>query len=53
MTNLGTLLEHLYEGDVVDAADVARVSATNPRSVARWKAEPTTPRREAENACSN
>jgi putative toxin-antitoxin system antitoxin component (TIGR02293 family) len=48
MTSLGTLLEHLYEGDVVDTADVARVSATNPRSVARWKAESTTPRREAE-----
>ena len=48
MTNVGTLLDHLYEGDVVDTADVARVSATNPRSVARWKAESATPRREAE-----
>ena len=48
MTYLGTLLDHLYEGDVVDTADVARVSATNPRSVARWKAESTTPRRHAE-----
>ena len=48
MTTLTSLLDHLYEGDVVDTADLARVSDTNPRSVARWKAEATTPRREAE-----
>jgi putative toxin-antitoxin system antitoxin component (TIGR02293 family) len=41
-------LDHLYEGDVVDTADVARVSDTGPRSVARWKAGDATPRREAE-----
>ncbi len=48
MTTLTALLVHLYEGDVVDTADIARVSDTNPRSVSRWKAEQTAPRREAE-----
>ncbi|CAB4868634.1 unannotated protein [freshwater metagenome] len=48
MTTLTALLDHLYEGDVVDTADLARVSATHPRSVTRWKAEVTVPRREAE-----
>jgi putative toxin-antitoxin system antitoxin component (TIGR02293 family) len=48
MTTLTALLDHLYEGDVVDTADVARVSATNPRSVTRWKAQEAAPRREAE-----
>ena len=48
MTTLISLLDHLSEGDVVDTADLARVSDTNPRSVARWKAEAATPRRDAE-----
>ncbi len=48
MTTLTTLLDRLYEGDVVDAADVARVSDTNPRSVARWRASESSPRRESE-----
>jgi putative toxin-antitoxin system antitoxin component (TIGR02293 family) len=48
MTTVPVLLEHLYEGDVVDTADVARVSNTNPRSVSRWKAEQATPRRATE-----
>ena len=48
MTTLTTLLEHLSEGAVVDTADLARVSHTNPRSVARWRAQESTPRREAE-----
>jgi putative toxin-antitoxin system antitoxin component (TIGR02293 family) len=48
MTTLTTLLDHLYEGEVVDTADVARVSGANPRSVARWKADAAVPRREAE-----
>ncbi len=48
MTTLTSLLDHLSQGDVVDTADLARVSDTNPRSVARWKAEAATPRREAE-----
>ena len=48
MTILTALLDHLYEGDVVDTADLARVSDTNPRSVSRWKADEAVPRREAE-----
>ena len=48
MTTLTALLDHLYEGDVIDTVDVARVSDTNPRSVSRWKAEAAVPRREAE-----
>lgn len=34
--------------DVVDTADVARVSDTNPRSVLRWRVNAAAPRREAE-----
>lgn len=48
MTTLASLIDHLYEGDVVDTADLARVSDTNPRSVTRWKAQASLPRREAE-----
>ena len=48
MTTITSLLAHLAEGDVLDTADLARVSDTNPRSVARWKSQETTPRREAE-----
>ena len=45
---LTALLDHLYEGDVLDTADVARVSDTNARSVSRWRADEAVPRREAE-----
>jgi len=48
MTALTSLLEHLYEGDVVDTADLARVSETTPRSVTRWRSQETSPRRDAE-----
>lgn len=48
MTKLNALLNHLYEDDVVDTADVARVSDTNPRSVLRWRVDAAAPRREAE-----
>ena len=48
MTTLTSLLDHLCEGDVVDTADLARVSETNPRSVARWRSQESAPRREAE-----
>jgi putative toxin-antitoxin system antitoxin component (TIGR02293 family) len=48
MTTLTSLLDHLYEGDVVDTVDLARVSETNPRSVSRWRSQETTPRRESE-----
>lgn len=33
---------------MVDTTDLARVSDTNPRSVARWKCKESIPRREAE-----
>lgn len=48
MTALSSLLDHLSDGDVVDTSDLARVSDTNPRSVARWKAHTAVPRRDAE-----
>ena len=48
MTPFTTLLDHLYEGDVVDTADLARISKTNPCSVARWRSQETAPRRYAE-----
>ncbi len=48
MTALATLLDELYDGHVVDTADLARVSETNQRSVARWRSQKTTPRRHAE-----
>ncbi|MXW42899.1 MAG: DUF2384 domain-containing protein [Acidimicrobiia bacterium] len=48
MTTLISLLDHLYEGDVVDTADLARISETSPRSVSRWRSQETTPRRESE-----
>ena len=48
MTTLTSLLDHLYEGDVVDTVDLARVSDTTPRSVSRWRSQETTPRRESE-----
>ena len=48
MTMVDSLLSHLYDGNVVDTADVARVSGTNPRSVARWRSRGGAPRRSAE-----
>ena len=48
MNTVSSLLDHLYEGDVVDTADLARVSDANPRSVVRWRTDETAPRREAE-----
>ena len=41
-------MTQLYEGSVVDTADLARVSATHPRSVVRWLTQETKPRRQAE-----
>lgn len=48
MATHALLLNHLYEGSVVDTADLARVSATHPRSVIRWQTQETKPRRQAE-----
>ncbi len=48
MSTITSLLDDLTKGDVVDTADVARVSDTSPRSVARWKSDSAMPRRDAE-----
>lgn len=48
MTAFALLLNQLFEGSVVDTADLARVSASHPRSVMRWRSEETAPRRDAE-----
>lgn len=48
MASVGALLDQLYEGEIVDTADVARVSGTHPRSVSRWQSSDAIPRRDAE-----
>lgn len=48
MAPLASLLDELCDSEVVDAADLALVSDTNPRSVARWRSQQTVPRRQAE-----
>lgn len=42
------LLDDLLEGEIVDAADVARVAGASPRSVTRWQNAGSAPRRESE-----
>ena len=42
------VLDHVFEGDVVDGSDVARALGTSARSVARWQAHEVAPRRESE-----
>lgn len=36
-STLNILLDQLYQGNVVGTADIARVTGTSPRSVARWR----------------
>lgn len=48
MMSLAALLDDLCGSRVVDSADLALVSDTNQRSVARWRAEQACPRRQAE-----
>jgi putative toxin-antitoxin system antitoxin component (TIGR02293 family) len=48
VASLGSLLDQLYEGDIVDSADVARVSGSHPRSVSRWQSSNAAPRRDSE-----
>jgi putative toxin-antitoxin system antitoxin component (TIGR02293 family) len=48
VASLSALLDDLYESDVIDTADVARVSGAHARSVHRWHTEQTEPRRESE-----
>jgi putative toxin-antitoxin system antitoxin component (TIGR02293 family) len=48
VASLAALLDRLYETDVIDTADVARVSGAHARSVNRWHREQAEPRRESE-----
>lgn len=48
MTTVATLLEDMLRTDIVDAPDVARVLGTTVRSVTRWAAEGSLPRRNNE-----
>lgn len=45
---LSAVLDELYETEVIDSADVARVSGRDARSVSRWQAGQVEPRRESE-----
>jgi uncharacterized protein (DUF2384 family) len=48
VASLSALLGDLYETDVIDTIDVARVSGAHVRSVHRWQSSAVEPRREAE-----
>lgn len=48
MTTVATLLEGMLRTEIVDAPDVARVLGTSARSVTRWAAEGSMPRRDNE-----
>ena len=45
---MSPVVEEVFVGDLVDAADVARVAGASPRSVVRWRAGDVSPRRETE-----
>ena len=42
------VLDRLLEAEILDGVDVARVLGTSPRSVTRWQASRSTPRRDTE-----
>lgn len=48
MAEVAVLVDRLLDGDVVDAADVARALGTRPRSVSRWQSAQSMPRRDSE-----
>lgn len=48
MAVMATALEHMVSDNVVDNVDIARVLQTSARSVARWQASGSAPRRESE-----
>lgn len=48
MASLSALLNRLYESEVIDTADVARVCGAHVRSVSRWHTAKAEPRRESE-----
>jgi len=43
-----TVVAEILDGDLVNAADVARIAGSTPRSVARWQSGAVNPRRESE-----
>lgn len=45
---VGEVLDGLLEGQFLDSGDVARALGTTQRSVARWQAAQTAPRRDSE-----
>lgn len=48
MGALSAVLDELIASDVVDAGDLAHITGSTPRSVSRWTAAKSSPRREAE-----
>ena len=48
MSEVVSILDRLLATDVLDGADVARVLGTSPRSVTRWQASRSAPRRDTE-----
>lgn len=48
MAEVSAVLDRLLDGAVIDAGDVARVVGSSSRSVARWLAGGSAPRRAAE-----
>lgn len=48
MATLSGVLDELIDTHVIDAGDVAQITGTTPRSVSRWTASKSTPRRDAE-----
>jgi len=48
MATMLALLDWLIDTRVLDPSDVAKVIGSTPRSVSRWTAAKTTPRREVE-----
>ena len=47
-TDVVSVLDQVFEDDVLDSGDIARALKTSPRSVARWQANEVSPRRESE-----
>jgi uncharacterized protein (DUF2384 family) len=48
MTLLSGVVDELLATHIVDAGDLAQITHSTPRSVTRWTASGTTPRRDAE-----
>lgn len=48
MAMLSDVLDELIDTKVIDAADLAQITGTTPRSVSRWTSAKAAPRRDAE-----